>query len=237
MTRADDPGRLLVDLLAATGAIAADAEHIVTHGAVIVLDGDRAWKFKRPVAYRYMDFSTVERRRDALRAELDLNRRTAPQICLGVHAITRTAEGVELDGKGEVLDWALEMARFPDDALLARYAGDGRIDDTLLTGLAGQVVAMHVGAEVSDDHHGAARLLDVVVGESGQHEPPPRRPRPRPGRSAHRATDRTDRFAGNAPRRPSHRGTGPPRPRRPALEQHHRPRRHAGPVRLPRIRP
>ena len=88
MTRADDPGRLLVDLLsAATGAIAADAEHIVTHGAVIVLDGDRAWKFKRPVAYRYMDFSTVERRRDALRAELDLNRRTAPQICLGVHAI------------------------------------------------------------------------------------------------------------------------------------------------------
>ena len=97
-----------------------------------------------------MDFSTVERRRDALRAELDLNHRTAPQIYLGVHAITRTVDGVELDGKGEVLDWALEMARFPDDALLARYAEDGRIDDTLLTGLAGQVVAMHVGAEVSD---------------------------------------------------------------------------------------
>jgi aminoglycoside phosphotransferase family enzyme/predicted kinase len=164
MTTADDPGRPLVDLLAATGAIATDAEHIVTHGAVIVLDGDRAWKLKRPISYRYMDFSTVERRRDALRAELDLNHRTAPQIYLGVHAITRTVDGVELDGKGEVLDWALEMSRFPDDALLANYADDGRLDDALLTGLAGQAVAMHAGAEVSDDHHGAARLLDVVVG-------------------------------------------------------------------------
>lgn len=63
----DDPDAPLVELLARTGAISPDATRIVTHGAVIILDGDRAWKLKRPVAYRYLDFSTAERRRDTLR--------------------------------------------------------------------------------------------------------------------------------------------------------------------------
>ena len=87
----DDPDAPLVELLARTGAISPDATRIVTHGAVIILDGDRAWKLKRPVAYRYLDFSTAERRRDTLREELRLNRRTAPQLYRGVHGPWSTA--------------------------------------------------------------------------------------------------------------------------------------------------
>ena len=161
----DDPDAPLVELPARTGAISPDATRIVTHGAVIILDGDRAWKLKRPVAYRYLDFSTAERRRDTLREELRLNRRTAPQLYRGVHAITRDdGGGVSLDGAGEPVDWVLEMTRFPDDALLARYADDGLLDDALLTALAERIAALHHGAEISGDTHGARRLLDVVVG-------------------------------------------------------------------------
>ncbi|GED99115.1 bifunctional aminoglycoside phosphotransferase/ATP-binding protein [Gordonia crocea] len=154
-----------IALLAETGATGADATTIVTHGAVIVLDGDRAWKLKRPVAYRYMDFSTADRRRHALQEELRLNRRTAPHLYRAVHAITRGADGTAiLDGPGEPVDWVLEMTRFPDDALLARHADRGRLDDSLMTALAGQIVSLHHDAEVSADTAGAARLLDVVVG-------------------------------------------------------------------------
>ena len=164
-----DPGAPLVDLLLRAGALdpGATTEHIVTHGAVIVLNGDRAWKMKRPVTYRYLDFSGMADRRRALTDEYELNLRTAPQLYRGVHAITRTDAGVELDGPGDPVDYVLEMDRFPDDALCAQYADDDRLDDRLLAALADQLVHMHAVAEVSDDIEGAARLRDVVVGNLG----------------------------------------------------------------------
>lgn len=164
-----DPGLALVDLLRRAGALddGAPTRHIVTHGAVIVLNGDRAWKMKRPVAYRYLDFSGVDDRRHALTEEYRLNLRTAPQLYRGVHTITATASGVELDGPGRPVDYVLEMARFPDDALCAKYADEDRLDDRLLAALADQLVRMHHVAEVCDDPAGAARLDEVVVGNLG----------------------------------------------------------------------
>ena len=49
---------------------------IDTHCATIFLSGDRAWKLKRAVRFGYLDFSTADLRREALEAELRLNRRT-----------------------------------------------------------------------------------------------------------------------------------------------------------------
>ncbi|MGV9669495.1 MULTISPECIES: bifunctional aminoglycoside phosphotransferase/ATP-binding protein [unclassified Gordonia (in: high G+C Gram-positive bacteria)] len=155
------------DLLAQTGALdpAAPTTRIDTHGATILLNGDRAWKLKRPVRLRYFDFSTSDLRHDALAAELDLNRRTAPDIYLGLHALRRADDGsASLDGPGETVDWVLEMTRFADDALLSRQADAGALDDRLLQNLAARVVDMHRDAQVSDDPHGAARLKEVVDG-------------------------------------------------------------------------
>ncbi|MGV9791874.1 bifunctional aminoglycoside phosphotransferase/ATP-binding protein [Gordonia sp. NPDC003422] len=143
----------------------ADTTRIDTHGATVLLNGDRAWKLKRPVRLRYFDFSTPDRRHDALAAELELNRRTAPGIYRGLHAIRRTDDGsVSLDGEGDTVDWVLEMTRFADDALLVCKAENGGLDDALLQRLAERVVDLHDGAEVCDDPHGAARLQNVVDG-------------------------------------------------------------------------
>ena len=38
---------------------------IETHGAMVFLAGEQAYKIKRAVAYPYMDFSTLEKRRQA----------------------------------------------------------------------------------------------------------------------------------------------------------------------------
>ena len=72
---------------------AAEVARIDTHGAVVVLAGDRAYKLKRAVRFPYMDFSTVALRRRAAEAELVLNRRTAPTLYLAVEPVTRTATG------------------------------------------------------------------------------------------------------------------------------------------------
>lgn len=95
---------------------------IDTHAASIFLAGDRAWKLKRPVRLGYLDFSTAVRRRAALVAELALNRRTAPDLYLGLHPVIRAPDGLRLGEAGEAgetIDWALEMRRLPDGSVLA----------------------------------------------------------------------------------------------------------------------
>ena len=68
-------------------------ETVETHISIVFLTGDYAYKLKRAVKYPYLDFSTVERRRQACEAELVLNRRTAPALYLEVRGIVPTTAG------------------------------------------------------------------------------------------------------------------------------------------------
>ncbi len=150
-----------------TGAFGSDAfvRRIDTHAASIFLTEDRAWKLKRPVRLGYLDFSTPARRRAALAAELRLNRRTAPDLYRALHAITREADGsLAIDGRGEAIDWLLEMRRFADDALLDDCARRGTLDPALLASLAARIQLFHAAAEPMIDGKGAGRLAAVIDG-------------------------------------------------------------------------
>lgn len=140
---------------------------IETHAAFIFLTGDRAWKAKRPVRLAYLDFSSPARRRAALEAELRLNRRTAPDLYLGVHAVVRGADGaLALDGTGAPVEWLLEMRRFPDGALLDEQVARGTLDPAILLRLADRLVAFHAEAAICPDPQGAARLRKVIDGNA-----------------------------------------------------------------------
>jgi aminoglycoside phosphotransferase family enzyme/predicted kinase len=138
---------------------------IDTHAASVFLVGNRAWKLKRPVRYNYLDFSSADRRRDVLEAELRLNRRTAPTLYLAVHPVTRDArDQLAIDGDGEVVDWLLEMRRFPDDALWDDVARHEKLDDRALTQLTDQLVQFYHDADIMRTDRGAERLAGVVEG-------------------------------------------------------------------------
>jgi len=115
-----------------------------THAAVVFLAGERAIKVKRAVRYPFLDYSTLAKRKAACRAELEVNRRFAPQLYRGVVPITRQADGVlALDGGGEPVEWAVDMRRFDEDNTLDHVAARGALDATLSAKLAVAVVAMH----------------------------------------------------------------------------------------------
>ena len=123
-------------------------ERIDTHGAMVFLAGERAYKMKRAVRYPYMDFSSLALRRAACEREVTLNRRTAPGLYLGVEAIVRGAGGrLSLGGAGEVVEWLVVMARFAQDGLCDRLARAGQLSPELMPALAEEIVAFHGAAE------------------------------------------------------------------------------------------
>lgn len=148
----------IVRYLAGGTALGAPAEHVETHISHIFLAGDRAWKLKRAIALNFLDFSTAELRRATCEREVALNRRTAPDLYLGVKPVTWDGTGLAIAGAGTPVDWLIEMRRFDQQGLFHRLAARGGLTRQMAAAFAEQVVAFHAGAERRPDKGGAAML-------------------------------------------------------------------------------
>jgi len=122
------------------------AEHIEmleTHISWVFLAGAYAYKVKKPVDLGFVDFTSLERRHHFCDEELKLNRRLAPQLYLDVVEIHGSPDAPRINGPGPLLDYALRMRRFPQEALASRLLTDGRLTPALLDRLALRIAAFH----------------------------------------------------------------------------------------------
>jgi len=119
-------------------------DRVDTHAAMVFLAGTRAYKLKRAVAYPFMDFSTLAKRRAACLHEIEVNRANAPQIYLNAVPVTCDAKGVlSIDGSGDVVDWVVRMARFDETRTLDRIAEKNPLAESLINALAHEMVQVH----------------------------------------------------------------------------------------------
>src|SRR5829696_8187223 len=122
-------------------------KRVDTNAAVVFLGRERVLKVKRAVRFPFLDFSSVEKRKAACEAELEVNRPYAPEIYRGVVPITREADGrLALDGRGTPVEWAVEMARFDETRTLDHLADAGSVDATLADALGRTIAAAHARA-------------------------------------------------------------------------------------------
>lgn len=148
-----------VEALGAAAAFLADpathggapVERVSTHTADVFLAGPYAYKLKKPVKFAFLDYSTVEKREAACRAELAVNA-AASDIYLGARAIRRGRDGAlildEHDASdGETVDWVVWMRRFDRDAAFDRLLEKGRIERPLIAALGDMIAAAHADAE------------------------------------------------------------------------------------------
>jgi aminoglycoside phosphotransferase family enzyme/predicted kinase len=164
--------RLLGDA-ATYGRGVTEVERIDTHGAIVFVAGARAYKMKRAVAYPYMDFSTLEKRRNACRRELELNSRTAPDLYLEVLPVTQDDAGLTLGDKGAsadaaIVEWVLVMRRFDQADLLSERAEAGKLTPEVVAALADAVASFHAAAEERRDRATGAEAMAWVVRENGE---------------------------------------------------------------------
>jgi aminoglycoside phosphotransferase family enzyme len=107
-----------------------------THMSWVFMAGDHVYKLKKPVRFPFLDFSTIERRAAACRAEISLNGRLAPDVYLGVTPLTEIASGYAIGGNGPVADWLVEMRRLDESQTLERLLGARRVSRTQVQTLA-----------------------------------------------------------------------------------------------------
>ena len=118
-----------------------------THISAVFLAGSYAYKIKKPLDLGFLDFSTLEKRRHFCHEEVRVNRRLAPRVYLGVVPVTVHRGRVQVDGEGEVVEWAVWMRRLPEDATLLRRLGRGEVTPPELDGLARRIADFHREAE------------------------------------------------------------------------------------------
>jgi aminoglycoside phosphotransferase family enzyme/predicted kinase len=99
-----------------------------------------------------LDFTSLERREYYCFEELRLNRRLAPDLYLDCIPICGTAENpvVGRSDAGPVLEYAVIMARFPQDALLSQCLADGRLRPRHIDELARSLAKFHDGITRAD---------------------------------------------------------------------------------------
>lgn len=137
-----------------------------THGAVVFLAGDRAFKLKRAVTFPYMDYSTVAKRHVMCEAELAVNHLLAPEIYIGMQPVIRNDGGALRIGASRetagAVDWLVVMHRFAQDAMLDALCDSGALTTELVRALAERIAAFHGKAEILPAHGGARGMEEVV---------------------------------------------------------------------------
>jgi aminoglycoside phosphotransferase family enzyme/predicted kinase len=119
-----------------------------THSAVVFFVGDRAFKVKKPVDLGFLDFRELSARATACAREVELNRRLAPDVYVGVADV--------VGPNGDVCEHLVVMRRMPDDRRLSTLVSQGAELDDELRRLARLIAAFHASVRRSTDADRAA---------------------------------------------------------------------------------
>lgn len=144
-----------------------ERELLETHISWVVLTGPFAYKIKKPVRFDFVDYSSLERRRGFCEKEVELNRRFAPELYVGVVPIFSRDGELKFGGESEpmstleaaatddaLMEYAVKMRQFPQQAIVA-----GQLEQSALTA----AVVEQLGIDVAKFHESAERVLPTLA--------------------------------------------------------------------------
>jgi aminoglycoside phosphotransferase family enzyme len=143
-------------------------ELLQTHISYVLIAGPYVYKFKKPVNFGFLDFSTLKKRGHYCLRELELNRRLCPDIYLERVTVTNGADGFKLGGDGEVIEYGVKMHRLDEAKMMVSIIGAGGLKRTHLTAIIDTLVPFYQGAatDAAIAAYGTAQAVGVNVLEN-----------------------------------------------------------------------
>ena len=125
-------------------------ELIETHISWVILTGPYAYKIKKPVNLGFLDFSSLDKRKQCCEEELRLNKRTSTDVYLEVISINGSAENPQLSTDGEIIEYAVKMNQFPQQSQLDRALLNNKLSTEKLDAFAHMIADFHQSTDVAD---------------------------------------------------------------------------------------
>ncbi len=142
---------------------ATDVSMVQTHISFVLLAGDSVYKWKKPVDFGFLDFSTLDKRKYYCEQELQLNRRLCPDLYKELVTVTRDGGGFCLNGSGEVVEYGIRMARMDESRMMGRVMAAGELQKKHLDLIIDQLVPFYQEAAGGDEIKKFGRAKSVAV--------------------------------------------------------------------------
>ena len=129
---------------------------VQTHISFVFITDNYVYKIKKPVNFGFLDFSTLEKRKYYCEQEVILNRRTAPDIYVGV--LPRLSNGIKViisnfqipHSEFQIIDYAVKMKRLPLEYLMKNRLERGDLSPEHIRRIARAIADFHKNANTSN---------------------------------------------------------------------------------------
>ncbi len=141
---------------------------VQTHISYVFIAGAFVYKFKKPVDFGFLDFTTLQKRQYFCEQELILNRRLCPDLYLGLVQVNNANDGLALDGTGEAVEYGIKMVRMPEEKMMGNLIGDNKLSAAMLDEIVDILVPFYAAADGGGDIEtfGSAESVSVNVLEN-----------------------------------------------------------------------
>lgn len=141
----------------------ADISLVQTHISFVLLVGDYVYKWKKPVDFGFLNFSTLEKRKYYCEQELQLNRRLCPDLYEELVTLNKDGESFCLNGSGEVVEYGIRMARMPEEQMMGRVMARGELTRDHLDAIIDQLVPFYEAAAGEGEIKEFGKATSVAV--------------------------------------------------------------------------
>lgn len=147
---------------------AEDVTLVQTHISFVLLAGDSVYKWKKPVDFGFLNFSSLENRKYYCEQELELNRRLCPELYEELVTLNVEGDSFCLNGTGEVVEYGIKMARMPEEMMMGRLMAAGKVSRSHIDAIIAQLVPFYENAagDAAIQEFGLAKSVAVNVLEN-----------------------------------------------------------------------
>lgn len=105
--------------------------HVQTHISHVFMTPPYVYKFKKSVDFGFLDYNTLDKRKECCEREVELNRRLSDDIYLGVASVVKEGDTFQISDEvlqsDSVVEYAVKMKQLPEEYFLHTYLENGTL--------------------------------------------------------------------------------------------------------------